>query len=118
MIIVSALINKPNMKPKKKAMCGDSDSDQEFAFQYKKETELSKYIWRRKYKKINYTIRWKIFRNSTGYNKISKSCNLCLSEKLEICKFRDKNALLNKRNELISKCRHENKHLLANFIEP
>ena len=86
--------------------------------QYKNETELSKYIWKLKAENVNYRIEWKILRKTSGYNKISKSCNLCLREKLEICKFKDKGTLLNKRNELVSKCRHENKYLLANFVEP
>lgn len=83
---------------------------------YKTETELSKYIWSLKANNLNYSIHWKILRKTSGYNKISKSCNLCLSEKLEICKFKDKRSLLNKRTELISKCRHENKHLIANYV--
>ena len=86
--------------------------------QYKAETELSKYIWKLKSENLSYKIQWKILRKTSGYNKISKTCNLCLNEKLEILKFRDKNALLNTRNELVSKCRHENKHILANFVEP
>ena len=83
--------------------------------QYKKETALSKYIWTLKSKNLNFSINWKILRKTSGYNKVSKSCNLCTSEKLEICKFKHKNILLNQRNELVSKCRHENRHLLANF---
>ena len=86
--------------------------------QYKAGTELSKYIWKLKSENLSYKIQWKILRKTSGYNKISKTCNLCLNEKLEILKFRDKNALLNTRNELVSKCRHENKHILANFVEP
>ena len=41
-------------------------------------------------------------------------CNLCLAEKLEIIKA-DKKRLLNKRTELVSKCRHENRFYLCNF---
>ena len=39
---------------------------------------------------------------------------LCITEKLHILKA-DKSYLLNKRSELISKCRHENKFHLINF---
>ena len=85
---------------------------------YRKETELSKFIWSLKDRNLNYKIDWKILRRTSGYNKVSKSCNLCISEKYEICKFRNKNILLNKRSELVSKCRHENKHLLANLPDP
>ena len=85
---------------------------------YKKETELSNYIWGLKSNNINHSIKFKILKQTSGYNKISKICNLCLAEKLEICKFKDKSNLLNKRNELVNKCRHENKYLLANLPDP
>ena len=52
--------------------------------QYKKETELSKHIWELKANALEYSIDWKILKKTTGYNKITKSCNLCLTEKLEI----------------------------------
>ena len=85
---------------------------------YRKDTELSKHIWKLIDKKINYKIEWKILKRTSGYNKVSKVCNLCLSEKFEIFKFKNKNALLNKRSELVSKCRHENKYLLSNLPDP
>ena len=50
-----------------------------------------------------------------GYNRVSKTCDLCLNEKLEILNFKDRDKLLNKRSELISKCRHFNKYLLKNM---
>ena len=86
--------------------------------QYQKETALSKYIWTLKSNNQNYSIDWNILKRTSGYNKITKRCNLCLNEKLEICNFKKKHILLNKRNELINKCRHENKHLLANLPDP
>ena len=47
------------------------------------------------------------------YNNRTKRCNLCIAEKYFImCK--PKTATLNKRNELISKCRHKDKFLLRN----
>ena len=87
---------------------------------YKKETTLSEHIWLLKSNNVNFSIKWKILKRTSGYNKISKTCSLCTTEKMEICKFRikNKNRLLNKRNEMISKCRHENKHLLGNFPDP
>ena len=47
-----------------------------------------------------------------AYNNISKKCILCLQEKFEIITHLDQENLLNKKSELISKCRHENKLLL------
>ena len=40
-----------------------------------------------------------------------KSSSLCLSEKLVICNFRDKDRLVNKRMDLVSKCQHKNKFI-------
>ena len=39
----------------------------------------------------------------------------CPQEKLEIATFEDQDHLLNKRSELIAKCRHANKNLLRNY---
>ena len=80
-----------------------------------KDTELSKYIWELKDKHTEYQIRWFIVRKSSGYNLVTKSCNLCLLEKLLLCNFSDKSRLINKRLDLLSKYRHENKYMLKNY---
>ena len=49
-----------------------------------------------------------------GYSNISKRGLLCLHEKFEIVNCPNKEELLNERSELITKCRHINKYLLAN----
>ena len=82
---------------------------------YEKDSELSKYIWELKDNGQTHSIKWSILKGTKGYNTISKSCNLCLTEKLLISTHRDKKKLLNKRTEFISKCRHENKYLLKNY---
>ena len=79
------------------------------------DTELSKYIWELKKAGLGYEIKWKIIQKTTGFNKIANVCNLCTGEKLAICNFKPKIDLINKKNELVSKFRHENKHLLVNF---
>jgi len=76
-------------------------------------TELSKYIWQLKDSNINFTTKWSIIARARPYNNSSKRCDLCLAEKLYIIKHSNNN-LLNKRSELISKCRHENKFYLKN----
>ena len=78
------------------------------------DTSLSKYIWGLKDGGIHYSIKWSILRKAQGYNRSSKTCGLCLTEKLLICEFQDKENLINDRSELVSKCRHFNKHLLKN----
>ena len=80
---------------------------------YTNSTELSKYIWHLKDNSINFNIKWSIISRASPYNNSSKRCDLCLTEKLMIIKSTSNN-LLNKRSELISKCRHENKFYLKN----
>ena len=76
-------------------------------------TELSKYIWELQDNNIGYEINWSIAKRTTGYNPVTKNCSLCLSEKLLICNYKDKNKLLNKRSEMVSKCRHQSYYLLS-----
>ena len=81
---------------------------------YTNNTELSKYIWQPEDDSINFNIKWSIIARAWPYNNTTKRCNLCLTEKLMITKFNSNN-LLNKRSELISKCRHRNKFYLKNI---
>ena len=60
------------------------------------------------------TLEWSIVKSLPSYLNISKKSLLCLHEKLEIVNFEYQDHLLNKRSELISKCRHANKYLLRN----
>ena len=82
---------------------------------YKNATELSKYIWSLKDRKINYEIRWRKIRQARSYSNINKKCNLCLCEKyFIICK--PEMSTLNHRNELTSICRHSKKFLLNTVL--
>ena len=84
--------------------------------QKEKDIELSKYIWDLKDKNItNYSKKWCIVKQTSGYNSVTNYCNLCLSEKLVICNFKDKDRLIKKRRDLVSKCLHENKFILSNY---
>ena len=82
---------------------------------YEKDMEFSKYIWELKDQNKNFEIKWSIYRKSCRYNQVAKSCNLCLMEKVLICNFKDKERLINKHVELVSKCQHENKFILLNY---
>jgi hypothetical protein len=75
---------------------------------YEKETELSKYVWALKQKNSEYTITWDILHKSNTLKRQSGNCNLCIEEKLAIlmAKKIHTNNCLNKRTELVSKCRH------------
>ena len=83
---------------------------------YANRTELAKHIWKLKDNIENYKISWSIISSASAYNNISKRCNLCLTEKLYI--KADKASNLNKKTELISKRRHENKCSLVNIATP
>ena len=65
---------------------------------------------------IEHTVTWEILQTAPAGKCGSKRCNLCISEKYHIMTA-NKSGLLNRRNELISKCRHINKHLLASTIK-
>jgi len=81
---------------------------------YKNDTELSNEIWRLKSLGIEAKIKWEIVRQCVPYDPQTKRCLLCLNEKLEIASYQGDN-LLNKRSEIISKCRHQLKYALARY---
>ena len=64
-------------------------------------------------KGTDHEIKWSILKRAKPYSGKPSRCNLCLAEKLCILTA-DKSVLLNKRSELITKCRHENKFYAAN----
>ena len=59
-------------------------------------------------------ITWGIIRKWFPDNYNSRKCYLCLNEKLEKALYEGQN-LLNKKTELISKCRHQNKFMLLRY---
>ena len=79
-------------------------------FQYKtysKSTELSNYLWDLKETRINPIVKWSIVEKIQSNTKINY-CKLRLLEKLYIIDFIDVNCVMNKRNEFISGCKHQN----------
>ena len=61
------------------------------------------------------TLKCYIVKSVPFYSNITKTCILCLHEKFEILMYPNQDELLNKRSELVSKCRHINKYLLSNY---
>ena len=82
---------------------------------YENQTKLSKYIWGLKRDGKTFCVRWDVLRRAPAYACLSKRCDLCLKKKLMILSA-DRSSLLNKRLELVSKCRHQNKFSLLNFV--
>ena len=79
------------------------------------QTELSKLIWNLKDAGHSPAIKWSIACRATAYTCGMKQCHLCLSEKLAILLAKP-DTLLNKRSELVAKCRHRNKFKLNKFV--
>ena len=76
------------------------------------DTVLSKHIWDLKDGNIDYEINRHIIKRASAYKGKPSRCNLCLAEKL--CILTAQNAsLLNKKSELVTKCRHKNKFFVA-----
>ena len=83
-------------------------------------TKMSGHVWNLKDKNTKYNIKFKIKEQSRSYNPVSQRCLLCLTEKFLIMKACEENpeTYLNDRSEILCKCRHRNKFLLANFNKP
>ena len=82
---------------------------------YKTATELSKEIWRIKDNGGNFDIKWTKDDSYKSYTPEIGRCILCQQEKLTIARYDGKN-LLNKQNEIISRCRHRWKFKLVNLV--
>ena len=80
----------------------------------KTSSQLSNYIWELKTKNnIEASITYSVLEKAKSYKNASKRCPLCLMEKFHI--IFQPFMKVNQRNELVSKCRHENKFYLKNF---
>ena len=79
---------------------------------YHTDTELSNKYWNTISANKTSRISWETLGTHKSYNQSSKPCLLCLNEKLAITLHGDDN-MLNKRSEVISKCRYRSKYMLA-----
>ena len=77
-------------------------------------TTLSAYVWDLKEKNAPFSLDWSIVGLAPAYNRKVRKCHLCLLEKSSIT-FSDPLRTINKRNEIVSKCRHRDKLLLKNW---
>ena len=80
----------------------------------KYDTQLSNELWKIKAAKEEPVLVWKMLGQYQPYNVNTKRCLLCLNEKVQIAIYRGNN-MMNKRTEIISKCRHRNKYVLASY---
>lgn len=65
--------------------------------------------------KITPNLKWSIVKEIKSHNNATRSCRFCLYEKFAIPNYPSQDHPLNKTSELVSKCRHQNKFLLANY---
>ena len=77
-------------------------------------TSLSTYVWNLTNKGIPYTSTWSILGLAPSYGQKVRTCQLCLMEKTYIS-LADPSKTLNIRNEIVSKCRHQDKMLLKHW---
>ena len=76
-------------------------------------TELSNFVWENKHANTETNLVCNVLDKARAYKPEAKRCLLCLTEKYHII-FSMSN-LVNSRNKLVTKCRHENKFYLANL---
>ena len=108
----SIIPNEENSKTK--IYYGVSETAFKLRYANHKKTELSNEYWNIISANKTSRFSWEILGTHKSYNQSSKRCLLCLNEKLAIALHGDDN-MLNKRSEVISKCRHRNKYMLANY---
>ena len=79
--------------------------------QYETDSELSKHKWALTDRGETLDIDWEIIKKSRSYRPGMKMCNLCIEEINQILfsQENERESLLNKREELYSKCRHMEK---------
>ena len=77
-------------------------------------TSLANYIWSVKDRGEIPVVRWEILRSCKEYKTGTRKCDVCLTEKLMILKYKGPNSL-NKRSELMYSCPHRRKYRLSNL---
>ena len=80
---------------------------------YENNTCLSKEVWNLNRQKINFDLSWSVLGKAASYNPENRFCKLCNLEKTMILTSKE---ILNKRRELLNKCRHRDKFLLSKFV--
>ena len=121
-VVYQAIINPKEDISDKKYYIGVSSTNfkirygnHKFSFSHehkKDQTALSKHYWGLKDKGLTPEIQWSILKRSRTPKSFDSRSNLCLEEKIHILLFPEPKKLLNKRNELIARCRHRAKFKL------
>ena len=83
---------------------------------YDSGTALSDEYWKLFNNKLNPKVEWSILMKTRPPDHVKDRCLLCTNERLRILRFRKRDKLLNKRDELLSACVHKRGLLLKNII--
>ena len=76
------------------------------------DSKLSEEIWRIKEAGGTPEVKWCILQKGKSYHPQARRCALCLTEKVAIAEHEGRD-LLNKRSEIVAKCRHRLKYELS-----
>ena len=98
-----------------KTRLGNHKSDLTAPSRQEKGTTLSKYIKSLNENNTPFDQSWSILGRAQSYKPEIGYCNLCLVEKYFILKFFKEKNLVNKRTEILERCRHKTRFLLKNF---
>ena len=82
---------------------------------HEKDTKLSEHIWSLKDSGARYSIKWSVAAQAHPYKCGTRRCDVCLSEKTVIARSKHP-CMLNKKSEIMSKCRHRNKFTLDSVL--
>ena len=74
---------------------------------------LSEVVWGIKDAGRTPEVTWRILEETKAYIPQARRCALCLTEKLAIAEHEGRD-ILNKRSEIVAKCRHQFKYELSN----
>ena len=119
-VIYSASVNSNNSSMTYIGLTGDSFKTRfnghtaTFCKRESNMSTLSSYVWDMEDKKVDYDIRWKIRKKAMMYKPGASYCDLCVTEKMEILLANPKSSL-NKRTEILEKCRHRHRFKLGNI---
>ena len=75
---------------------------------------LAGYVWKLKDKGIDYSVEYSLLCQTSKYRRGDRRCELCTTEKTLIAK--QDPGELNKRSEVLIRCKHRDLHLLENWI--
>ena len=83
---------------------------------YRHMTSLSAFVWEKRDEGKTPVVKWSVLEKARAYHPAKGRCNLCNAEKTSIL-LAKQGSTLNKRTEILAKCRHRAKFLLSNVEE-